>query len=157
MIILGIDPGTRRIGYGVIKSETGRLELLDVGLIDIKSRDDHGALLEAKRGMDALCRTHQPDLCSIEKLYFSKNQKTALQVAAARGAIVLSALEHGIRLFELAPNEVKSAVTGYGSADKTAVLKMVKLILKRPELKIIDDASDALAIAIAGSLLHRAG
>ncbi len=155
MIILGIDPGTRRIGYGIIKSERGKLELLDAGLIPIKSDDDHNALLETKQGMDKLCLIHKPDICAIEKLYFSKNQKTAMQVAAARGVIVLSALEHGIPLSEFAPNEVKSLVTGYGGADKKAILKMVRLILKRPELKIIDDASDALAIAIAGSLINR--
>jgi crossover junction endodeoxyribonuclease RuvC len=87
----------------------------------------------------------------IEKLYFAKNQKTAIAVAQARGVVLLSVGEHGIPVKEYTPNEVKSGITGYGFSDKKAVLKMVRLILGKHDLKIIDDASDALAIAIVAA------
>ncbi len=148
MIILGIDPGTRRIGYGVIESERGKCKFLNAGILEISSQDDLGALLETKRELKALIKKWRPGVFAIEKLYFAKNQKTALAVAQARGAILLSALEYGLEIRELGPNEVKSGVAGYGHADKKAVLKMVKLILGVPELDIVDDASDALAVAI---------
>jgi len=85
------------------------------------------------------------------KLFFMKNQKTAMSVAEARGAIMLSAAESGLSVKEFSPNEVKAGITGYGLADKKAVLKMVRLILNQPSLNLIDDASDALAIAIVAS------
>ena len=85
---------------------------------------------------------------AIEKLFFAKNTKTALAVAQARGVILLATKERGIRIKEYTPNEVKLGVTGYGFADKKAVLKMVRLILRKQNLKVIDDASDALALAI---------
>ena len=87
----------------------------------------------------------------VERVYFSKNQKTAMSVAEARGVILLAGLEAGIEIKECSPNEVKSGLTGYGLADKRGVAKMVNLALGTPNLKIIDDASDALAIAIFAS------
>jgi crossover junction endodeoxyribonuclease RuvC len=85
---------------------------------------------------------------AIEKLFFAKNQKTAIAVAQSRGVVLLATKEQGIRIKEYTPNEVKLGVTGYGFADKKAVLKMVRLILNKGDLKVIDDASDALALAI---------
>lgn len=151
MIILGIDPGTRRIGYGAIESERGKYKLLEAGILKIESKDDRGSLLETKKRLEALIKKWKPGVFAIEKLYFAKNQKTAIAVAQARGAIILSAIESGLEIRELDPSEVKSGVAGYGNADKKAVFKMVKLILGLPELDILDDASDALAIAIVGS------
>ena len=84
----------------------------------------------------------------MEKVYFSKNQKTAMSVAEARGVIILTGLEAGLKVKEFSPNEVKAGITGYGHADKQGVAKMVNLALETPRLKVIDDASDALAIAI---------
>lgn len=156
MIALGIDPGTRRIGYGVILQEQNEAIFVEAGIMPIKSTDDISALYELKKGLGKLIAKHEPDVLAIEKLYFAKNQKTALAVAQARGVILLAAREHGIRIREYAPNEVKMGVTGYGAADKKAVLKMVRLILKKPGLSVIDDASDALALAIlaAGERVH---
>jgi len=148
MIALGIDPGTRRIGYGIVRKEMNDTTLIAAGLIDIKSTDDVGALRETKKGMDQLIKKYRPDIMGIEKLFFATNQKTAIAVAQARGVILLSAGEHNILIKEYTPNEVKTGITGYGFSDKKAVLKMVKLILKEKDLAIIDDASDALAIAI---------
>ncbi|MDP2598239.1 MAG: crossover junction endodeoxyribonuclease RuvC [Candidatus Liptonbacteria bacterium] len=151
MIILGIDPGTRRIGYGAIKSEHGKLKLISAGILKIKNADDVLAMQEAKKQIDAIIEKIKPKIFAVEKLYFAKNQKTALSVAQARGAIILSAIEHGMEVRELAPNEVKLGITGYGFADKKAVFKMVKLFLGTPKLDIIDDASDALAVAIVAA------
>jgi crossover junction endodeoxyribonuclease RuvC len=150
MIILGIDPGTRRIGYGVVRKEGSDARFIEAGILEIVGTDDISALVETKKGIDALIKKHKPDALAIEKLYFAKNQRTALAVAQARGVILLAASERGVPVREYAPNEVKLGVAGYGFADKRAMLKMVKLILGKPDLKIIDDASDALAIAIMG-------
>ena len=151
MIILGIDPGTRRIGYGVIESEKGKCKLLDAGILKIESKDDSGALLETRQQLEVLIKQFRPDIFAIEKLYFAKNQKTAFAVAQARGALLLSAIESNLEIREFTPNEVKLGVAGDGSADKKAILKMVKLILNAPKLDVIDDASDALAVAIMAS------
>lgn len=151
MISLGIDPGTRRIGYGIIEKEYAETRFIAAGILDIESDDDIPALQEAKNGVDRLIKKYQPDVIAIEKLFFAKNQKTALAVAQARGVILLAAAESGIPIKEFTPNEIKLGVTGYGNADKKAILKMVRLILGKHDLKVIDDASDALAIAIMGT------
>lgn len=148
MIALGIDPGTRRIGYGVVESNGPAVMFVTAGILSITSADDVSALEETKKGIDALIKKHQPDVVAVEKLFFSKNTKTALAVAQARGVILLAIKERGVRIKEYTPNEVKSGVAGYGFADKKAVLKMVRLILGKQELAVIDDASDALALAI---------
>jgi crossover junction endodeoxyribonuclease RuvC len=154
MIILGIDPGTRRIGYGIVRKDGSEVVFVAAGLLDIKSGDDITALCEARRDLDRLIKKYKPDRMGIEKLYFAKNQKTAIAVAQARGVILLAAGEHGISIKEYTPNEVKSGITGYGFSDKKAVLKMVRLILGKHDLKIIDDASDSLAIAIIAAGEH---
>ncbi len=148
MIALGIDPGTRRIGYGVVRKNGSEIVFVAAGLLDIKSSDDIAALRETKKETDRLIKKYRPDIIGVEKLYFAKNQKTALAVAQARGVILLSAAEQKAFIKEYAPNEVKAGITGYGFADKKAVLKMVRLILGKRDLAVIDDASDALAIAI---------
>ncbi len=163
MIFLGIDPGTRRIGFGIIRSERGTqtihsrgggpsvLEFIAAGILKIKSVDDASALIETKHEVDALIEKYHPAAIAIEKLYFATNQKTAIAVAQARGVVLLSAREAGIPICEYSPNEVKLGVTGYGFADKKAVLKMVRLILNKHDITVIDDASDALALAIMAS------
>jgi crossover junction endodeoxyribonuclease RuvC len=148
MIALGIDPGTRRIGYGVVECNGPTITFVTAGILAITSTDDVPALEETKKGIDALIKKHKPDVVAIEKLFFAKNTRTALAVAQARGVILLATKERGVRIKEYTPNEVKSGVTGYGLADKKAVLKMVRLILGKGDLKLIDDASDALALAI---------
>lgn len=148
MIALGIDPGTRRVGYGVVRREGPETKFIAAGILTITATADVPALEEIKEGIDALIKKHKPEIVAIEKLFFAKNTKTALAVAQARGVILLATKEHGIRIKEYTPNEVKLGVTGYGGADKKAVLKMVRLILGKHDLKVIDDASDALALAI---------
>jgi len=148
MIALGIDPGTRRVGYGLVRKDGAGLVFVAAGILKIASADDPSALEETKRELDALIKKYKPEVMGVERLFFAKNQKTAISVAQARGVILLCAKERGLPIREYTPNEVKLGVTGYGSADKKAVLKMVRLTLGLSELKVIDDASDALAIAI---------
>jgi len=148
MIALGIDPGTRRVGYGVVRTDGNAVKFIAAGLLPVTGPDDIHAMVQIKKGMDGLFKKYKPDVVAIEKLFFSKNTKTAIAVAQARGVILLSAKERLVRIKEYTPNEVKSGVTGYGSADKKAVLKMVRLILGEHNLTVIDDASDALALAI---------
>jgi len=148
MIALGIDPGSRRIGYGVVDAQSGTVQYVTAGIFDIKTKDDVSALEETKIEIDRLITKYQPDVIAIEKIFFSKNQKTAISVAQARGVVLLATKERGVRIKEYTPNEVKLGITGYGFADKKAVLKMVRLILAKKDLKVIDDASDALALAI---------
>jgi crossover junction endodeoxyribonuclease RuvC len=154
MIALGIDPGTRRIGYGVVRGDNSSATFVDAGILSIVSKDDISALEEVKKGVDALIKKHRPDVVAVEKLFFAKNTKTALGVAQARGVILLAIKERGVRTKEYSPNEVKSGIAGYGFADKKAILKMVRLILNKEDLTVIDDASDALALAILSTGDH---
>ncbi len=139
------------MGFGVIKSEGSDLKFVAAGILPIKSTNDAAALEEIKCEIGKLIKKYKPTSFGIEKLYFAKNQKTAIAVAQARGVILLAAQEAGICIKEYTPNEIKLGVTGYGFADKKAVLKMVRLTLKKPDLAVIDDASDALAVAIMAS------
>jgi len=148
MIILGIDPGTARVGYGVIKKEGGKVLFLDAGILKIKKQEGQHIFLQIKIGLEQIIKKWRPEILAVEKVYFSKNQKTAMSVAEARGVIILTGLEAGLKVKEFSPNEVKAGITGYGHADKQGVAKMVNLALETPRLKVIDDASDALAIAI---------
>ncbi len=150
MTILGIDPGTRRVGYGVIAKSTGGngATFIAADLLPVTAKTDAEALVEIKRAMDALIKKIQPDIVAIEKLFFSKNQTTGIQVAEARGVILLAAAEHGCAIREFTPNEVKLACTGSGASDKKSVAKMVKMSLNIPALNVIDDVTDAIAIAL---------
>jgi crossover junction endodeoxyribonuclease RuvC len=150
MTILGIDPGTQRIGYGLVRCEGQRVKLVEAGILAIREKGQ-GALSEAKHGVDRLITTFKPGALALEKVFFTKNQKTAMAVAQARGVIMLAALEAGLPVHEYTPSEVKRAVAGHGGADKKAVAKMVRLTLREPTLSVIDDASDALALAILGA------
>jgi len=146
MIVLGIDPGSKRIGYGLIEKTGGKLKLIEANLL-VHPKN----LLEIKNQVSFLIEKFSPESLAVEKVFFSKNQKTALEVSEARGVIILSALEKNLPIREFTPNEVKSAVAGYGLASKKAVAKMVRLTLNEPTLKVIDDVSDALAIAITAT------
>jgi crossover junction endodeoxyribonuclease RuvC len=149
MIALGIDPGTRRIGYGIVeKKKDNTLRFVAAGILKIEGSNDTIALAEAKKGIVAVIKKYKPDIMGIEKLFFAKNQRTAMAVSQARGVLMLAAYDAGVPIKEYAPNEIKLGIAGYGFADKKAILKMVRLILGKQDLKVIDDASDALAGAI---------
>lgn len=149
--ILGIDPGSSRLGYGLIEKQGSQLRFLRAGTLEIKERDLNQKLLYLANDFKRLLTNSKPQLVVIEKIYFSKNVKTAIEVAQARGVIIFLTMDHKIPILEVSPQQAKSAVTSYGAADKKAVAKMVSILLKRPLLDKLDDTSDALAIAIAGS------
>lgn len=150
MIILGLDPGSRRIGYGLIKREGQRFSYLEAGLLPIASKNDIDALMEVRQEIKKIINSFQPNLCAIEKLYFVRNQTTGIAVGQTRGVLLVSLREENIPIKEFSPNEIKSRIAGYGLADKKAVEKMTALILGKKDLKLIDDAWDALAIALCG-------
>lgn len=144
MKILGIDPGTSRIGYGLITDRP--LKLLDYGVIEIKEKTNKKFLLLAEE-FKKIVDEFKPDIAAMEKIFFAKNQKTAIEVAQARGIMMFILLEKKIPVSEYGPQEVKRAVTNYGLADKKGVAKLVGKMLGI-SLTGHDDASDALAIAI---------
>ena len=156
MRIIGIDPGYAIVGYGILDYEGNRFRVVDYGAITTKA----GLQLERRIEIiyDALIKllhTYRPQSMAIEKLFFTTNQKTAIDVAQARGAIMLCAIKNGAQLHEYTPLQVKQAVTGYGKADKNQMQQMTKTLLSLPAVPKPDDTADALAIAICHA--HTAG
>ncbi len=152
MIILGIDPGSTRAGYGLIEEKKGELKFISAGILKIDSKDKNRRLVELEKSFSRLIKKEKPDLAVLEKLYFMKNLKTALEVAQSRGVLTLIISKYKIPLLEYTPLEIKQNITGYGMADKKMVAKMVAKILKVEEISEYDDATDALAAAILGSI-----
>ncbi len=152
MIILGIDPGTAIVGYGVIESEGSRISLVDYGVITTKAHTPlPERLLRVHQGIEELIRLFHPDCMAVESLFFNKNTRTALAVGQARGVILLAAEESKLPVAEYTPLQVKQAIVGYGRAEKQQVQYMVQTFLHMRELPKPDDAADALAIAICHS------
>jgi crossover junction endodeoxyribonuclease RuvC len=149
VIILGIDPGTAALGYGVVERIGGRLRAIDHGcLVTSPDLPMPERLLAIHGLLDDLLSLHEPAIVAVERLFFSRNAQTAIAVGQARGVVLLAAAQHGKPVREATPNEVKSAIAGYGAADKEQVQRMVQLVLGMPELPRPDDAADALAIAV---------
>lgn len=158
MIILGIDPGTAALGYGVIERTGARLRAIDFGCFEtspdvalpMRLRAIHGLVVD-------LVALHQPALVGVERLFFSRNAQTAFAVGQARGVVLLAVAEAGIEVMEATPSAVKLAVAGHGGADKDQVGRMVATILSLDAVPRPDDASDALAVAIWTATVARAG
>lgn len=150
MIILGIDPGTVSIGYALLENQNHKPKILTAGLVKIRSRQDEERLKETYEGVKSLIENWRPRVLALERLFFSKNQKTALGVAQARGVILLTAALTGLKVYEYTPLEIKKIVSGDGRADKNQVKKILGMTL--PEVKnlqAIDDVFDAIATALA--------
>ena len=149
MLILGIDPGYAIIGWGVIRFERGKYIPVDFGAITTNAGVPFNRRLEQiYEQLNELLDTHHPDAVAVEKLYFQNNQKTAIDVAQARGVTMLALQQHGVPVFEYTPLQVKSAVTGFGQAQKPQVMEMTKRLLRLKAVPKPDDTADALAIAI---------
>jgi crossover junction endodeoxyribonuclease RuvC len=149
VIILGIDPGTAALGYGIVESAAGRVRRIDHGCLETRPDRSLPDRLAAIHGLvDELIELHRPDRLAVERLFFSRNAQTAFAVGQARGVVLLAAAQHGVGVREATPSEVKSAVCGDGRADKDAVGRMVALVLGMSDAPTPDDAADALAIAI---------
>lgn len=148
MRILGIDPGTRVTGYGIIEKSGNRLIHIDNG--GIFTRADMDLADRLKLIYDGLCqviREYSPAAVAVEQIFLAKNALSALKLGHARGTALLTGVNHGLPVFEYSALQVKSAVVGYGKAEKSQVQQMVKTLLKLPEIAQ-EDASDALAVAI---------
>ena len=150
MKVLGIDPGYGRCGVAVVeKNGGGREVLLYSDCIETPAKMPFGdRLVRVAQECARLMRVHAPDSLALEKLYFQKNQKTAMRVAEVRGALLHAAAEAGISVFEYTPGEVKSAAAGSGSADKIAVARMLHALVKIDKKIEHDDEFDAIAVAI---------
>jgi crossover junction endodeoxyribonuclease RuvC len=158
VIVLGIDPGTAAMGYGIVERAGSRLREVDHGCLTTSADLSLPERLLAIHSLvDELLGLHKPDLLGVERLFFSKNAQTAFGVGQARGVVLLAAAQHDVPVREATPNEVKSAIAGYGAADKEQVQRMVQLVLGMSERPRPDDAADALAIATWAANTERSG
>jgi len=154
MVILGIDPGYAIIGYGII--DTNKKDMvLDYGAITTPKEDSMPVRLEAiDSSLKYLFEKYKPDVVAVEELFYFKNQKTVIQVAQARGVIILACQKYCGKIFEYTPLQIKQALTGQGRAEKAQVQFMVKAILGLNSIPKPDDAADALAVAICHSQIN---
>lgn len=149
MKILGIDPGFAIVGYGIIDYTANRFKTLEYGAVTTPAgMDIFDRFKKIYDDVSEIINRTAPDALAIEELFFNSNQKTAINVAQARGIILIAALNFGIPVFEYTPLQVKQAIVGYGRAEKTQVQQMVKSLLNLPKIPKPDDTADALAIAI---------
>jgi crossover junction endodeoxyribonuclease RuvC len=156
MRILGIDPGTGILGFGVIDYEKGKTQLVDAGVIRTPVKEDDAVrLLTIYEELTDIIAQNKPTLMSVEKLFFARNVTTAMTVAQARGVVLLCAMQAGLIIHEYTPMQIKQAITGYGKADKKQMQEMVRVILQLKEIPKPDDAADALAAATTHSMTMR--
>ena len=149
MIVLGIDPGYARMGWGVVESVGSRMRLINYGCVETKAGVPMQTRLRTLQlNVRDLVQIYRPDDIAFEKLFFGRNVTTALMVGAARGAAIIAAVEYTENLYEYTPMQIKQAVTGDGKADKKQIQQMVRLLLKMESIPQPDDAADAIACAI---------
>ncbi len=147
--ILGIDPGFAIVGFGIVDYAGAKFAPVEYGSILTQAHTPfERRLCDIDTDMREILRRYQPDCMAIEKLYFRTNRTTAIDVAQARGILVLAAAQKGIPIFEYTPMQVKQAVVGYGKAEKHQVMDMTRRILRLEQIPRPDDAADALALAI---------
>lgn len=156
MRVLGIDPGLERVGFGVIDRQGSRLIPVEFGVITTPRIELCDRLTQIHKEVGELLERTRPSAFALERLYFAKNQTTAMDVARASGVILLAAAERGLVAQEYSPPQVKKGVVGNGAADKKQVGFMVTRLLGLKETPKPDDAADALALAIACALGARA-
>ncbi|MBE5742792.1 MAG: crossover junction endodeoxyribonuclease RuvC [Clostridiales bacterium] len=156
MIILGIDPGFATMGWGVIKSEKGNASVVDYGVVTTPKNESlptRLAMLES--GVKQLIDKFKPDEIALEELFFNTNITTGINVAQARGVILLTCVKECGRLYEYTPLQIKQALTGYGRAEKIQMQMMVKTFLRLEKIPRPDDAADALAVALTHNQTRR--
>lgn len=149
MIILGLDPGSHKTGYGIIRNVADNDSLVDYGCFITSAKETTAERLHClEKALTSLLKRFPPDLAAVEDLFFFKNHKTVVKVSQARGVILLVLAKKNIPIQEPKPLEIKQALTGYGRAEKCQVRKMVERFLGLKEPIKSDDAADALAAAI---------
>lgn len=156
MRILGIDPGTGILGFGVIEADKGQAQLVDAGVIRTPAKEDDAVRLQTifEEISDIIAQS-KPTVMSVEKLYFARNVTTAMTVSQARGVVLLAGQQAGLDIYEYTPLQIKQALTGYGRAEKKQIQEMVRVILKLKVAPKPDDCADALAAAITHSMTTR--
>jgi crossover junction endodeoxyribonuclease RuvC len=156
MIYLGIDPGTATTGFGVIKLTNARkqeFEILDFGVISTHKKDTDAKRLQIlHEDLSAIIKKYQPDVVGVEKLFFAKNQTTAMTVSQARGVALLACSQAKLPILEFTPLQIKNTLCGYGKADKKQVQRAVQQTFNLKSIPKPDDAADALAIAICAGI-----
>lgn len=156
MRILGIDPGTGILGFGVIEVTKGNAQLVDAGVIRTPVKEDDAKRLEIIYDeLTDIITSSKPEIMAVEKLFFAQNVTTAMTVAQARGVVLLTGRQAGLEIYEYTPLQIKQALTGYGRAEKKQIQEMVKVILKLKVVPKPDDCADALAAAITHSMTMR--
>lgn len=149
MRILGIDPGTGILGFGVIEVLKGKSALIDAGVIRTPVKEDDAVRLETIFDeLTEIIKVTKPTQMSVEKLFFAQNVTTAMTVAQARGVVLLCGKQAGLDIYEYTPLQIKMAITSYGKADKKQVQEMVRVILGLKEVPKPDDCADAIAAAL---------
>lgn len=149
MVVLGIDPGLATLGWGVLKSDRGRFETVDYGVVLTPKEESLPVRLTMlEEGVNELIDKYHPDEIALEELFFNNNITTGINVAQARGVILLTCVKKCGRLYEYTPLQIKQALTGYGRADKKQMQIMVKTLLRLDNIPKPDDAADALAVAL---------
>jgi len=156
MKILGVDPGTARLGWGIVIDKAGQQEVGQYGCLQTKkSQSQPERLAQLFDNFTQLLIKHKPDVVAVEDIFFFKNKKTVIQVSQARGVILLACQKQNLLVFSYSPPQVKMAVTGYGRADKNQVQQMTKAILKLKSIPQPDDTADALAVALTHTFSHK--
>jgi crossover junction endodeoxyribonuclease RuvC len=149
MVILGIDPGTATIGYGVIEKLKGEIKCIEYGCIETDPKESTSKrLLYLEKELEKIIKKYNPAAAAIEDIFFFKNLKTVIKVSQAKGVILLSLEKQKIPIFEYTPLQIKMATTGFGKADKKQMQKMVQILLNLKDIPKPDDAADGLAIAM---------
>jgi crossover junction endodeoxyribonuclease RuvC len=157
MRILGIDPGSGSTGYGIIDTDGSKHKAVLFGAIQTNARRPfHERLLKIHEKLTEILQREKADVMAIEEVFYATNVQSALRLGHARGIALLVAAQQGIGVSEYSPLEIKSAVVGYGRADKTQIQMMVRLLLDLPEVPTPDHAADALAVAICHAHRSRA-
>ncbi len=159
MVILGLDPGYAIVGWGVLEYKANKFRVIDYGAVTTEAKTPFPLrLCDIYNGLCDIIKKYQPEVLSMEKLFYNNNAKTVIDVAQARGVITLAAQQNGLKIAEYTPLQVKQSVTGYGRAVKKQVQEMTRIILNLEKIPKPDDTADALAMAIchahcSGSLL----
>lgn len=156
MRILGIDPGTGILGFGVIEADNGKAQMVDAGVIRTPAKEDDAVRLQTifEEITDIIVQS-KPTVMSVEKLFFAQNVTTAMTVSQARGVVLLAGQQAGLEIHEYTPLQIKQAMTGYGRAEKKQIQEMVRVILNLKVVPKPDDCADALAAAITHSMTSR--
>jgi len=155
MKILGIDPGSRITGYGIIVKEGNRLIHVDNGAIFTDAAKDFPLRLQRiYRGLSEIIERYQPEVVAVENIFFAKNVQSALKLGQARGAAIVAGVNAGLPVYEYSALQVKQAVVGHGKSAKVQVQQMLKVLLNLPEVAQ-EDASDALAVAVCHAHSYR--